>query len=125
MAASLEQSKRRERALEEEGRRLAEERADALHSQLLQAAKERAGRLQEALARREELERAQEALGEWLEAAGERLAAEEGGLDYKGGPDQLQKHKVGSGNFLQLSMPRSLEGQWGTRWLECPHPQLF
>lgn len=30
MAVSLEQSRKRERALEEEGRRLAEERADAL-----------------------------------------------------------------------------------------------
>lgn len=30
VAVSLEQSKKRERALEEEGRRLAEERADAL-----------------------------------------------------------------------------------------------
>ncbi|XP_022095690.1 nesprin-1-like isoform X2 [Acanthaster planci] len=70
------------------------EEMDALHSQLLYATKEKAARLQEALNLREDLERGQEAVGEWLDAAEEKLQEEEEGVDFEEGHDQLQKHKL-------------------------------
>ena len=71
------------------------EQMDTLHSQLLHGTKERAARLQEALSLRDDLERGEEAVKEWLDPAEEMLKTDEEGVDYENGHEQLRKHKVG------------------------------